>query len=68
MMKCPYNVGDRVIFSPSDRTKGWYQQGFSKMGLVPGNEYIIKKIKDDTYLYFDNDAGGLPWNEYKKTE
>ncbi len=66
MSKCPYNIGDKVIFTPTDRTRGWYQQVFDKIGMVPGREYVIKRIKDDTYLYFENDDGGFPWTEYTK--
>lgn len=29
---------------------------------------MIRKIVDDYYLYFDNNRGGWPWNEFKKGE
>ncbi|ADN01647.1 hypothetical protein [Spirochaeta thermophila] len=64
--KCPFSVGDEVIFVPSERTKGWYQQIFELMGLIPGRKYVIKKIVEDTYLYFDNNIGGFPWTDFKK--
>jgi len=62
---CPYKVGMKVIFSPSERTKGLYQniEGF---GLTPGGIYRIKEIRDGLYLYFEG-GGGWPWNEFKST-
>lgn len=61
--KCPFKIGDRVKFTPSDRTRGLYQN-IESHGLIPGNIYKIVKIKDGTYLYF-SEGGGWPWNEFE---
>jgi len=60
---CPYNVGDVVRFTPSERTKGLYQN-IERFGLSEGDEATVREIRDGIYLYFDNDAGGFPWNEF----
>ena len=60
---CPYNVGDVVRFTPSERTKGLYQN-IERFGLSEGDEATVREIRDGVYLYFDNDAGGFPWNEF----
>lgn len=63
--ECPFEVGMKVQFSPSKRTKGLYQniEGF---GLTPGGVYTITEIKDEIYLYF-KEGGGWPWNEFQPT-
>lgn len=60
---CPFRVGDRVRFTPSERTRGLYQD-IRSFGIGIGEEVIIREIKDGVYLYFDNDTGGWPWNEF----
>lgn len=61
--KCPYNIGDRVRFTPSKRTKGLYQD-IERFGLKPNQVAIIREIRDGVYLYFDDGKGGFPWNEF----
>ena len=63
--RCPFSVGDRVTFQPSLRTSGVYQnlEGF---GVRVGQTVTITEILEDTYLYFENGAGGWPWNEFVK--
>jgi len=60
---CPYEVGDWVIFNPSDRTKGLYQN-LERFGVAPGERLKITEIRNDTYLYFGSNRGGWPWNEF----
>jgi len=60
---CPYDVGDMVRFTPSERTKGLYQD-VERFGLAIGEEAVIREIRDDVYLYFDDEAGGFAWNEF----
>lgn len=64
--ECPFKIGDKVKFTPSERTKGQYQniEGF---GLEENKDYIIREIKDSIYLYFDDGKGGFPWNEFKSS-
>lgn len=64
MSECPFSVGDIVRFCPSDRTRGWYQD-IEAFGVKIGQEIEIKRIKDGVYLYFENEAGGWPWDEFE---
>lgn len=61
--RCPYRVGDYVRFTPSERTRGLYQD-IQRFGIAPGKVYQIISIKDGLYLYFEGDQGGWPWNEF----
>lgn len=61
---CPFRVGDRVVFSPSERTLGLYQD-IDRFGIKVGEQYTVMEIRDGTYLYFENGAGGWPWNEFQ---
>lgn len=61
--KCPYSVGDKVRFTPSERTKGLYQD-IERFGLELNQVATIREIRHGIYLYFDDERGGLPWNEF----
>jgi hypothetical protein len=61
---CPFQVGDHVRFTPSERTCGLYQD-IEHFGVAPGKVFQIKSIKDGVYLYFGGDKGGWPWNEFQ---
>jgi hypothetical protein len=63
MRKCPFSVGDFVRFTPSERTRGLYQN-VDRFGIKVGQEGEIKDIRDGGYLYFENRDGGWPWNEF----
>lgn len=60
---CPFNIGDSVIFKPSERTLGLYHN-IEKHGLIPGEIYKITEISEGTYLKFE-EGGGWPWNEFE---
>lgn len=60
---CPYDLGDVVRFTPSNRTRGLYQN-IERFGIAIGEEATILEVRDGVYLYFVNGAGGFPWNEY----
>jgi len=62
-MNCPFSIGDIVRFTPSEKTLGHYQN-IEKFGIRVGQELPVQNIQDDMYLYFENDAGGWPWNEF----
>ncbi|MFC1863941.1 hypothetical protein ACFL1Z_08330 [Thermodesulfobacteriota bacterium] len=62
--KCPFKIGDKVKFTPSERTKGQYQD-IEGMGISIGEIITIADIKDDGYLYNINGKGGWPWSEWK---
>ena len=62
---CPFAVGDRVTFAPSERTRGHYQD-IERFGVRVGETLTVKEIREGIYLYFENNAGGWPWNEFTK--
>ena len=62
---CPFRVGDQVVFSPSNRTRGLYQD-IERFGVKIGEKRTISEIREETYLYFDGGAGGWPWNEFSR--
>ncbi len=61
--KCSFIVGDVVRFTPKERTKGQYQN-IERFGVKIGQDLPITNVKDDTYLYFENDIGGWSWTEF----
>lgn len=63
---CPFKVGEVVRFKPSERTLGLYQD-VEAFGLKVDEVARIAFIKDGTYLYFEGDRGGWPWNEFEAT-
>ena len=60
---CPFKVGDSVVFAPSGRTRGLYQD-IRRLGVLPGETVLIAEIREGTYLHFKGGAGGWPWNEF----
>ena len=65
--QCPFAVGDLVRFTPTDRTRGHYQN-IDGYGIAVGEVKRIEAIRDDTYLYFANGAGGWPWKEFTRAD
>lgn len=61
--KCPYSVGDEVRFTPSERTRGLYQN-IERFGLKIDQVATIREVRDGVYLYFEGGSGGFPWNEF----
>ena len=62
---CPFVVGDLVTFTPSERTRGHYQD-IERFGVHIGQTLAITEIREGCYLYFSGDIGGWPWNEFTK--
>ena len=60
---CPFSGGDLVRFAPSSRTVGHYQD-IERFGVKPDEVREIVEIRDNCYLYFSDDAGGWPWNDF----
>ena len=60
---CPFEIGDIVRFTPSERTRGHYQV-IERFGLKIGEEAEVQSIKDGVYVYCNNGVGGWPWNEF----
>jgi hypothetical protein len=65
--RCPYNVGEEVRFTPSERTRGLYQD-VERFGLKLNQVATIREIRDGVYLYFDDGRGGFPWNEFSPAQ
>jgi hypothetical protein len=62
-INCPFKVGDTVIFTPSARTQGLYQD-IERFGIKINQSMKIIEIRDNTYLFFEGGIGGWPWNEF----
>lgn len=63
--KCPFKVGDYVIYKPSLRGYGLQEGDF----LVPGRAYRIERVDKEAYLVIEGEhhpGGGLYWTEFEK--
>jgi len=65
--KCPFKVGDGVIYKPTSRGRGQIiMTGLSK--LIPGQKYKVYEIFEDYYVVvegFENCIpSGLYWTEF----
>jgi len=56
--KNPFHIGDRVTFSPDERTVGWAWSSFDRLRLKPGDTGTVTRIDQGIYLYLDDDRGG----------
>jgi len=61
--QCPFQVGDLVRFTPSERTLSLYQD-IQRFGINPGEIRAIAEIRNGCYLFFANGSGGWPWGEF----
>ena len=64
--KCPFEVGDYVVYRPSLRGQGLQEGDF----LVSGQKYRIEKIDKNAYIVIEGEhhpGGGLYWTEFEKT-
>ena len=65
--KCPFKVGDRVVYRPSNRGRGLVVMT-DLAALKPGERYKIARIDNDLYVVaqgFENAVGGgLYWTEF----
>lgn len=68
--KCPFKVGDRVFYRPSDKGRGAVVMT-ELAALKPGNQYRVVRIDNGICLVvegFENAAGGgLYWTEFSTT-
>lgn len=67
-IKCPYKIGDKVKFEPSEHCKGWHQESFDRLRIYPGYIGKITKIEKDLFIFLDDNRGGFHWIEFKKAE
>lgn len=66
--QCPIQVGDSVIYKPSQ--KGWDSDVMSAPSerLVPGKVYRVKKIQNEVYVVvegYNHPGGGIYWTEFE---
>ena len=64
----PFQIGDRVAFTPDEHTIGWAWSSFDRLRLKPGDVGIVTRVDRDTYLYLDDDRGGFHWECFKKAD
>src|SRR5262249_7399900 len=64
-IRCPYSVGDAGTFTPSQRTRGLYQD-VERFGVHIGETLVIEEIRDAMYLDSKGGIGGWPWNEFSR--
>jgi hypothetical protein len=66
-LKCPFKVGDLVIYRPTNRGRGLIVMT-DLAALKPGSKYKIVAVDDDAYIRvegLENAAGGgLYWTEF----
>ena len=63
---CPFKIGDRVMFLPDKHTYGWTGPSFERLRLKPGETGVITRIDKETYIFLDDDRGGLHWECFQK--
>jgi hypothetical protein len=65
--KCPFKVGDTVVYRPSNKGRGAIIMT-DLAALKPGNRYKIARIDESVYVVvegFENTVGGgLYWTEF----
>lgn len=67
--KCPFAVGDKVVYKPSSKglESDVMSDGASK--LCPGRVYEVTAIVKDSYVVvagYHHPGGGLYWTEFQK--
>jgi len=71
LQECPFQIGQEVIYKPSN--KGWYSDVMSDESsrLIPGNVYKVSKIHRGLYVTVEGYAhpgGGIYWTEFTSAE
>jgi hypothetical protein len=64
----PFNLGDRVRFSPDEHAIGWSWPSFERLRLKPGDIGLVTRIDKDLYLYLDDERGGFHWECFEEVE
>ena len=67
MNKCPFNVGDMVIYRPSRRGHTLDDDNL----LEIGKEYRIERIEQDAYIVvegYKHPGGGIYWTEFERSD
>lgn len=61
---CPFRLGDRVVFSPSDRAFGWSYPTFDRIRLKPGDVGTVTRIDKEAYIYVDDDVYSYVYDRF----
>lgn len=65
--KCPYTVGQTVVYRPSRRGIDADVMAPSSEKLTPGKSYRIAEIQQDLYVVpegYKHPGGGVYWTEF----
>lgn len=66
--KCPYKVGDRVVYKPTPEGRGRDIMTDDEQLMIPGNKYVIARIDNEVYVvvhgHEDAIEGGIYWTEF----
>lgn len=67
--KCPFRVGQKVIYRPSSRGKALNVMADESGQLQDGKVYEIERIIDARYVVvkgYQHPGGGLYWTEFSE--
>lgn len=70
MNRCPFHVGDTVVYQPSSRGHGLDAMASEEGRLVPGRSYRIMEIQAEDCVVvegYHHPGGGIHWTEFKPT-
>lgn len=69
MEQCHFNVGDRVIYRPTIRGRGYLVMTDLAV-LVPGEPYTVSRIDDEVYVVVEGFENAVPcgiyWTEFER--
>lgn len=68
--KCPFQIGDKVIYAPSDRGAALEVNSPTTQRLKVGELYTVDAIIDEIYVVvegYTHPGGGLYWSEFSLT-
>lgn len=61
----PFKVGDRVVFTPEERTIGWYQHSFERWAIYPGYEGDVTRIDTDQVELDTKTESAMHWSQFR---
>jgi hypothetical protein len=68
---CPFKVGDKVIYKPSQRGFDLDVMSAAAGRLVPGRTYVVREIQREQYVDvegYDHPGGGIYWTEFEPAQ
>ena len=61
----PFHVGDRVVFTPDQRTVGWYQHSFERRAIYPGYEGTVTRTDGDQVELDGKSDAAMHWSQFR---